>query len=97
MMQHKIVTGDALPVHKKARRIPAAWEEEVNDQIKEMLKHDMIRPSSSPWNTLLWLVKNKDNTMMFVCDFRGLNIVTKKDNYPLPRIRHVIDKMVTSQ
>ena len=31
--------------------------------------------------------------MRFVCDFRGLNDVTKKDNYPLPHIRDVVDKM----
>ena len=31
--------------------------------------------------------------MRFVCDFRGLNDVTKKDTYPLPHIRDVIDKM----
>ena len=31
--------------------------------------------------------------MRFVCDFRGLNDVTKKDTYPLPHIRDVLDKM----
>ena len=93
LMQHRIVTGESLPVHKKVRRIPAAWQDEVNDQVQDMLKHDIIRPSSSPWNAPLLLVKKKDNTMRFVCDFRGLNDVTKKDNYPLPHIRDVVDKM----
>ena len=92
-MKHRIVTGDALPVHGKARRIPAAWEDEVNSQVQEMLKHDIIRPSCSPWNSPLLLVKKKDSSMRFVCDFRGLNDVTKKDNYPLPHIRDVVDKM----
>ena len=31
--------------------------------------------------------------MRFVCDFRGLNNVMKKDSYPLPHIRDIIDKM----
>ena len=31
--------------------------------------------------------------MRFVCDYRGLNDVTKKDTYPLPHIRDIIDKM----
>ena len=93
LMQHKIITADALPVYKKSRRIPTAWEDEVNEQIQDMLKYDIIRPSASPWNAPLLLVKKKDNTTRFVCDFRGLNNVTKKDNYPLPHIRDVIDKM----
>ena len=31
--------------------------------------------------------------MRFVCDFRRLNDVSKKDTYPLPHIRDIIDKM----
>ena len=58
-----------------------------------MLDNGIIRPSSSPWNAPVILVKKKDDSMRFVCDFRGLNDVTKKDSYPLPHIRDVIDKM----
>ncbi len=31
--------------------------------------------------------------MRFMCDFRGLNDISKKDSYPLPHIRDVLDKM----
>ena len=48
LMKHKIVKGDALPVRKKSRRVPVAWEDEVNSQVKQMLKHNIIRPSCSP-------------------------------------------------
>lgn len=82
-----------MPVKHKTRRIPEAWHEEVNPQVQEMLNNHIIRPSSSPWNAPIILVKKKDNSMRFVCDFRGLNSATKKDSYPLPHIRDVIDKM----
>ena len=87
------MTDDALPVKSRYYRIPVAWEGEVSNQIQEMLDNGIIRPSSSPWNSPIILVKKKDGTMRFVCDFRGLNDVTKKDTYPLPHIRDVIDKM----
>ena len=93
LVNHQIITDGALPVKSKYRRIPVAWEKEVEDQVQEMLKNGIIRPSSSPWNSPIILVKKKDNSMRFVCDFRGLNSVTKKDTYPLPHIRDIIDKM----
>ena len=91
--EHRIITGDALPVKRKPHRIPEAWHKEVNTQIQEMLDNEIIRPSASPWNAPIILVKKKDNSMRFVCDFRGLNDATKKDSYPLPHVRDVIDKM----
>ena len=92
-MEHHIVTNDAQPVCNKPHSIPYAWNKEINVQSQQMLQNEIIRPSSSPWNAPVILVKKKDESMRFVCDFRGLNDVTKKDSYPLPHIRDVIDKM----
>ena len=92
-MEHRIITSNAQPVHWKPYRIPYAWHPEVDKQIQEMSNNNIIQPSSSPWNAPILLVKKKDNTMRFVCDFRGLNDVTKKDSYPLPQVRDVIDSM----
>ena len=92
-MEHRIITDDTQPIRKKPYRIPYAWNHEVNTQVQQMLDNDIIRPSSSPWNSPVILVKKKDNSRRFVCEFRGLNNVTKKDSYPLPHVRDVIDKM----
>ena len=62
-----------------------------------MLSNGIIRPSYSPWNAPVMLVKKKDNSTHFVCDFRGVNEVTKRDTYPLPHITDVIDKMAGSK
>ena len=97
LVNHQIITGDSLPVKAKSRRMPLTWDKEVDEQVQEMLLNGIIRPSSSPWNSPIILVKKKDNTMRFVCDFRGLNNVTKKDTYPLPHIRDIIDKMQDAQ
>ena len=91
--EHKIITENALPVRHKTRRLPKAWEQDIHEQIKDMLEKEIIRPSKSPWNSPLLLVKKKDNTTRFVLDFRSLNDVSKKDSYPLPNIRDVIDRM----
>ena len=90
---HKIITPNTHPVCRKPYPIPYAHREEVDKQVKEMLANDIIRPSKSPWNAPVILVRKKDNSLRFVCDFRSLNDVTVKDAYPLPKIDEIIDKM----
>ena len=92
-VEHRILTGDALPVYMKPRRVPVAWESDINQQVEQMLENGIIRPSCSPWNSPIILVDKKDASKRFVCDYRGLNQVTKKDTYPLPHIHDVVDKM----
>ena len=70
LLEHHIITDGALPVYKKAHRIPVAWENEVDKQVSEMLSNDIIRPSYSPWNAPVILVKKKDDSTRFVCNFR---------------------------
>ena len=93
VMKHRIVTNDALPQFRKPFGIPHAFEEEANKQVNEMLENDIIRPSASPWNTPVMPVKKKDQGLRFVCGFRAINDVTKKDTYPLPLIKDVVDRM----
>ena len=66
IIEHKIVTDDSMPIYQKPRRVPTAWEPEINSQISDMLDNDIIRPSESPWNSPIILVKKKDNTTRFV-------------------------------
>ena len=39
------------------------------------------------------LVRKKDGSLWFCIDFRQLNVQTKKDSYPLPRIQEVLESM----
>ena len=58
-----------------------------------MIQNEIIEPTYSPWNSVS---SKKDNTMKFVCDYRKLNKVTKKNAYLFPNIQDVIDRMRTT-
>ena len=59
-----------------------------------MLESAVIWPSQSAWCNAVLLVRKKDGGLQFCIDFCCLNIHTKKDSYPLPRIQEVLESLV---
>ena len=66
-------------------------------QVKEMLRDEVIRPSTSPWASPVVMVKKKDGSMRFCVDFRKMNDATIKDAHPLPRIDDTLESLHGSQ
>lgn len=58
-IMHKIHTKDDKPITSKMYRYPRVHEQEVNKQINKMLDNSVIKPSNSPYNAPLWVVKKK--------------------------------------
>jgi hypothetical protein len=96
-LRHHIDTDGATPIRQSVRRISPIKREEVQKLLKEMLKKDVIQRSSSPWAAPIVLVKKKDGSTRFCVDYRKLNLVTRKDAYPLPRIDSTLDTLSGSQ
>jgi len=66
---------------------------EVKKQIQDLLSKGFIRPSTSPWEAPVLLVKKKDGSHRLCIDYRELNKVTVKNKYPLPRIDDLFDQL----
>lgn len=66
---------------------------ELKLQLKEMLDKGYIRPSVSPWGALVLFMEKKDETLVICIDYRQLNKVTVKNQYPLPRINDLFDQL----
>ena len=97
LTEFNIETGEATPRRQPARRIPYAVRDEVERQLRAMQDAQVIQPSSSPWASPIVLVRKKDGSMRFCVDYRGLNAVTKKDTFPLPRIDDLLDQLGRAQ
>ena len=93
LVKHSIDTGDARPIRQPLRRSGPVQRDETERQVKELLAKGMISPSDSPWSSPVVLVTKKDGTKRMCLDYRGLNDVTVKDAYPLPRIDDSLDAL----
>merc|ERR1711893_349531 len=67
--------------------------EAAQTEVQKMLDQEIIEPSNSPWASPVVLVKKKDGSLRYCIDYRKLNVVTRKDSYPLPRIDDSLDTL----
>ena len=94
---HKIFTGDSAPIKQKHRRIPIGQQGIIDDELDRMLRLGVIEPSESPWRSQIVLSRKKNGQIRFCVDYRCVNLVTRKDCYPLPNILETFDKLSGAQ
>ncbi|KII66926.1 Transposon Ty3-G Gag-Pol polyprotein [Thelohanellus kitauei] len=92
-LPHKIDTGDAKPFKIRPYKIPKSQQNIIEGMIDEMLKSNIISPSTSPWCSPSILVNKKDGGNRLCIDYRRLNSISQKDQYPLPLIDELIDRL----
>ena len=81
------------PISKAPYRMAPAEMKELKDQLQELLSLGFIWPSVSPWGAPVLFVKKKDGRMRLCIDYRELNKVIIKIQYPLPRIDDLFDQI----
>lgn len=90
-----IRTINSDPVYSKSYPYPMCLKEEVEKQVDKLLQDGIIRPSRSPYNSPVWMVKKKQDASeetkyRMVIDYRKLNTITISDTYPIPDINEVL-------
>jgi hypothetical protein len=81
------------PIAKMSYRMSTPELQELKMQLKELLDLGLIRPSVSPWGTLVIFIRKKDGSWRLCIDYHQLNKATIKNQYPLPRIDDMFDQM----
>ena len=86
LITHTIYTEPGPPINQRYRPINPALEAQLKKQIDEWIAHDVIEPSSSPWNFGLVAVPKKNGKTRWCVDFRALNARSKRDTHPIGSI-----------
>ena len=82
-----------LPNDKPLYRVSPLELTEAKNQIQEMLEHEFIRPSDSPYGAPIFFVPNKDDNLQFCIDYHWLNKRTIRNRYPLPLLEEMLDRL----
>jgi len=59
---------------------------ELKIQIKELFTKGYVKPNKSPYGASVLFVHKKDGTLRMCVDYKTLNKVTVKNQYPLVEI-----------
>jgi hypothetical protein len=71
--------------------------EHLRTYLEEMQQKGWIRESTSPAGALILFAKKSDGSLRVCVDYRGLNEITIKNRYPLPRIDEMLDRLTGSK
>jgi predicted site-specific integrase-resolvase len=59
---------------------------ELNRQLKDATEACLIHPNYTEFGSPILFARKADGSLRLCIDYRGLNKVTRKDDYPLPRV-----------
>ena len=87
------LTPRTEPISKAPYRMAPLELKELKVQMEELVSKDFVKPSTSPWGAPVLFVKKRDGSLRLCIDYRELNKVTIRNQYPLPRIDDLFDQL----
>ena len=96
-IKHEIHT-DSPPVRSRPYRHAPHVQAEIRRQVDVMLDQGVIRESTSPWSFPVCMIpKPGTNTWRFCIDFRKLNSLEPRQNWPIAHIHDALDSLGSNE
>lgn len=94
-IQHHIATlpGEVPEYKKGAYPLTDENLKKLKEMLNDLVEKEFIVPSQSPVAAPVFFVGKKDGSLRLVIDYRPLNRITIKDDYPIPKIHDLINRL----
>jgi hypothetical protein len=97
-VDHKIeVHPWSTPPAKTPYRLNQRKFKKLKRQINDLMERGYICPSKSPYGALMLFVGKKDKKLRMCIDYQAFNKITIKNNFPLPKIGDIFDRLNGAQ
>ena len=95
VIEHKIpLKEEAKSFRQKLRQINPMLLPVMEKEVKKLLEVQIIVPLRCfDWVANLVLVRKKSGEIGLCVDFRNLNRSSKKENYPLQKMEHILQRV----
>lgn len=85
---------DAIPFQSKPYKVPKINEETFKKEIQRMVQIGVLeRDTTSNYSSPSFIIPKKNGTVRFVSDFRKLNKIIIRRQYPIPNITDTLNKL----
>lgn len=96
--QVKLIPGEVPQYHAQNHSLSKDDLQELKKQIKELLEKGFIEPTQAPFAAPVFLVPEPGGEgLRMVVDYKALNKITIKHEYPLPRVQDLIQRLGKGQ
>ena len=90
MVEHSKDTNGARPTKTFPWRLPYALRKELEEELTKLRAAGCIEPATSPYTSVLVLVRKQDDSLRVYADYRELNQDTIPDRYPMPGVDDLV-------
>jgi hypothetical protein len=90
---HHTIETTGRPVFAKACHLDTDKLRQAEAEFRMLEAAGIIRHSDSPWSSPLHMVRKKDRSWRPCSDYRRLNLARTHDQYPLPSILDLSNKL----
>ncbi len=91
------VMPEVAPFAKAPYRMSHEELKELKIQLDKLLAKGYIKPNKSPYGPLVLFVHKKDEMLKMCVDYRTFNKVIVNNQYPLPRIDDLFDRLLRAK